>query len=323
MRGIPRKAVNMKLHIERTCFTADQIADKENVCPWNIDNYGGDMTKPGAQEYYDSLLRLYASWGVDYIRADDMIAPTYHEPEVAALATAIARCGREIVLSLSPGAVDISHVEHLRRCANLWRISNDLWDLWEEPNSWYVGLNAQFEQCAKWAPLVEPGHWPDGDMLPLGVIGKNDALDGERSTRLTHDEQTTLMTLWCIFRSPLMFGGDLAKLDSFTESLLTNREVLAVNQNSAGNRPIYCEKKRAAWVADVPGTDDKYLALFNRSGVPAAVSVDLGPVGFSGPTNVRSLWERKEVGVSEGRFGPQWPAHGAGLYRLSRREPRR
>ena len=181
-----------------------------------------------AQAYYDSVIQLCSDWGVDYLKVDDISRP-YHdnEAEIAAVRRAIdrvsARSGRPIVLSLSPGETPLSAAEHVKRHANLWRISDDFWDDW-------AALREQFTRLARWNPHRGAGHWPDADMLPLGVLAC-----GSRSTRLSPDEQITLMTLWCIARSPLMHGGDMTKMDDFTLSLLTNDEVLAVNQRSSGN----------------------------------------------------------------------------------------
>jgi hypothetical protein len=247
-----------------------------------------------------------------------MITQPYHAAEIEGLAKAIAGCGRDIVLSLSPGPAPLERVAHLRQCANMWRISNDLWDLWEEPDTGYAGLNGAFDLCAPWAPHIVPGSWPDADMLPLGRIGKSDARGEERLTRLTQPEQVALMTLWCVFRSPLMFGGDLARLDQFTESLLTNPEVLEVNQRSCHNRQVSCDETRAVWVAEHPDSGDTYLALFNRSDESAILEADLAGLGITGPATVRDLWALEDLGTYRDGFRSKLPAHGAGLYRISR-----
>jgi hypothetical protein len=203
---------------------------------------------PRAQEYYDSVFELFASWEVDYVKVDDIARP-YHEEEIGAIRRAIDRSGRPIVLSLSPGETPLAAAAHVRRHANLWRISDDFWDRW-------LALYEQFERLEKWNAHRVEGAWPDADMLPLGVLGR-------RQTRFTRDEQRTMMSLWAIARSPLMHGGDMTKTDDFTLSLLTNDEVIAVNQRSTNNRPLSNRDQLIAWAADVPGSGDKYLALFN------------------------------------------------------------
>jgi alpha-galactosidase len=252
MRGIPRQAVEKNLPVKGTDVRAQDIANQASICPWNPDMYGVDLSKPGAQEYYDSVFALIASWGVDYVKVDDISRP-YHnnEKEIEAIRRAIDRTGRPMVLSLSPGETALSAAGHVAGHANLWRISDDFWDRW-------LALREQFSRLEKWNPHRRPGAWPDADMLPLGTL-----MLGARTTRFTPDEQRTLMTLWSIARSPLMHGGDLTKTDDFTLSLLTNHEVLAVNQASINNRPVFDHDELIAWTADVPGSSDKYLAVFN------------------------------------------------------------
>lgn len=253
MRGIPRQAVAQNTPIKGTAWHAANIADTQRVCPWNGDMYGVDMTKPGAQAYYDSVFALLASWDVDFVKVDDLSRP-YHanQAEVEAVRAAIDRTGRPMVLSLSPGETALDAAEHVVVHANQWRISDDFWDDWP-------ALVEQFGRLRHWERYAGPGHWPDADMLPFGVLDL-----GRRRTRFTQDEQRTVMTLWSIARSPLIMGGDLAKLDEFTRGLLTNDEVIAVDQGSRGGRELFDRDGLVAWVAEVPGTADRYLAVFNR-----------------------------------------------------------
>ena len=276
--------------------------------------YGVDMTKPGAQAYYDSVFELFASWGVDFVKVDDMSRPYFdHQAEIEAVRLAIDRAGRPMVLSLSPGETPLAAAEHVRGHANMWRISDDFWDSWP-------ALHEQFARLRQWAPYAGPGHWPDADMLPFGVLDL-----GRRSTRFTPDEQRTVMTLWSIARSPLIMGGDLTKLDAFTLALLTNEEVIAVDQSGGGGRQLFDRDNLIGWVAAAPGTGDKYVALFNardRAG-PAAgpagtpVPVSLAELGFAGSCRIRDLWQQKDLGRFSGEFAPEIPWHGAGLYRVS------
>ncbi len=258
MRGIPRQAVERNLPVLGTPHRAGEIANRASICPWNPDMFGVDLSKPGAQEYYDSVFDLIASWGVDFVKVDDIARPYFdQQPEIEAIRRAIDRTGRPIVLSLSPGETPLAAADHVRQHANLWRISDDFWDRW-------LALRAQFGRLARWNPYRMAGAWPDADMLPLGVLEL-----GSRTTRFTPDEQRTMLTLWSIARSPLMHGGDLTKTDAATLALLTNDEVIAVNQRSANNRPLFDRDGLIAWVADVPGSTDRYLAVFNaRDRVP-------------------------------------------------------
>jgi hypothetical protein len=250
MRGIPRQAVKLNTPIKGTTARAADIADTKSTCGWNPDMYGVDMTKPGAQEYYNSLMELVALWGVDFIKVDDLSRP-YHQPEVEAIRKAIEKTGRKIVFSTSPGETPLTAGPSINQNANMWRISDDFWDNWK-------ALLEQFKRLDDWTPYRITGSWPDADMLPLGMLQLG------RKTNFTTDEQYSLMSLWSIARSPLMHGGDMTKIDSLTLSLLTNDEVLAVNQHSENNRQLFrTEDGLIAWVADVPGSKDKYLALFN------------------------------------------------------------
>jgi hypothetical protein len=306
MRGIPRQAVERNLPVKGTSYRARDVADVASVCPWNTDMYGVDMSRPGAQEYYDSVFELLASWGVDYVKVDDISRPYHeHEREIEGVRRAIDRCGRPIVLSLSPGETALDAAGHVGDHANLWRISDDFWDDWK-------ALREQFARLERWNPYRRTGAWPDADMLPLGVLEL-----GRRSTRFTHDEQRVVLTLWAIARSPLMFGGDMTKLDEWTLALLTNDEVLAVNQHSANNRPLFDRGGLVAWCADIPGSNGRYVAVFNTGETATAASVDLGDAGIAGEAAVRDLWSHRDVGPAGPELTVYLPAHGAGLYRVA------
>jgi hypothetical protein len=316
MRGIPRAAVTKNLPILGTSAHAKDIADTGNACSWSTAMYGVDVSKPAGQAYYDSIVALYARWGVDYIKADDMSRAEkparegYHGAEIAALSRAIRKSGRPMVLSLSPGPTPVAQAAHVQKYAQLWRISDDFWDDWKL-------LKNQFALCRAWAPYIGPDHWPDADMLPLGRVCIRGFEDPERQSRFTPAEQRTLLTLWAIFRSPLMMGGDLPRLDAATLALLTNPEVLAVDQHSAHNREVFTRGNQVAWAADIPGTPDKYLAVFNLDDhAPAAVAVRWSELGVGGKCAVRDLWEKKELGIVETPFAPTIVSHGAGLYRI-------
>ncbi len=252
MRGIPKQAVRDNTPILGTSARAAEIANTRSFCPWNPDMWSVDMSKPGAQEYYDSLFQLYASWGVDLVKVDD-ISRAYdknQKAEIEAIRKAIDKCGRPIVLSLSPGDTPIERGEHVMNHANMWRISDDFWDRWPP-------LYGMFGRLKKWTKFRAEGAWPDADMLPFGII------DFNRSTNFTQDEQILCMNLWCIARSPLILGADMTRMDEFTLKLLTNPEVLAVNQKSANNRQVSRENDLIVWASDIPGSCDRYVGLFN------------------------------------------------------------
>ena len=308
MRGIPRQAVRANTPVLGTDQHAADIANQASTCKWNPDMYGVDATKPAGQAYYDSLFALYASWGVDYVKVDDLSRPydAVQRAEVEAIRRAIDKTGRPMIFSTSPGETPLAVGAHVAAHANLWRISDDFWDKWPE-------LLAQFKRLHDWTPFRAPGSWPDADMLPLGVI------EFGRKTRFTPDEQRTMMTLWSIARSPLILGADMTKLDEDTLALLTNDEVLAVNQHSSGNRQLFrTADGLIAWVAEVPGAPAaRYLALFNTRDAAAPVPVKLAELGFTGSTRVRDLWHGSDLTAAETEFAPEIPAHGSALYRLA------
>lgn len=256
MRGIPREAVKRDCRILGTDVTASAIANTRSTCPWNPDMYGVDMTKPGAQAYYDSVFKLLAEWQVDYVKVDDLSRPyNEHKAEIEAIRKAIDNCGRPMVLSTSPGATPLDAGPHVAVHANLWRLTDDFWDSWPL-------LKQEFEICRRWAPYIGPGHWPDPDMLPLGAIHVGPQMN-KGWTKFSREEQVTLMTLFCMVRAPLMFGGHMPWNDEWTLSLITNDEVLAIDHNSRNNRQLSRQDDLVAWTADVPDSADKYLALFN------------------------------------------------------------
>lgn len=304
MRGIPRLAVEQNLPVLGTSVRAADIADTDSICSWNPDMYGVDMTKPGAQAYYDSIFALYASWGVDFIKMDDMSRPyDAHAAEIEAAHHAIARTGRPMVLSLSPGETPVLRAEHVRQYAQMWRISDDFWDEW-------AMVEAQFVRLENWNPWRRPGAWPDADMLPLGRLAL-----GDRDTNFTPAEQKTVMTLWAIARSPLIMGGDLRHLDAPTLALLTNRDVLAVNQHSTDNQPHFVMDGTRVWTARA-ANGDAYLALFNTGKAEREIGFKLAPLGIKSAA-VTDLWTGKQLGQHMGSFAATLPSHGAGLYRLA------
>jgi len=311
MRGIPRRAVKANLPVYGSKARAADIADVYSVCPWNSDMYGVDMRRPGAQDYYDSLVRMYADWGVDYIKADDIARPAHRE-EIAALHQAIQKSGRAIVLSLSPGPAAIKDVAFLQENANMWRISDDFWDD-------FRSLRETFLLLSIWGGVGRPGAWPDADMLPLGHIGIRAERGDDRMTRFTHDEAQTVISLWSIAQSPLMFGGDLPTNDGFTLSLLTNDDVLAVNQKGVHGYPIAESGERVTWVADAVGSTAKYLAVFNLGANPAGIRVDWPSLKLPESCALRDLWQRKDIGTTQTGYTFQVPPHGSGLYKLTPR----
>ena len=302
MRGLPRMAAHRRLPI-LGCPTAacSDAADPNSICAWNPDMYGLRAELPAARAYYDSIFRLYAAWGVDYVKCDD-IAREYPrcKREIEIISEAARGCGRDIVLSLSPGPAPLEEAGHLKKYANLWRITDDFWDEWRL-------LRAMFERAEKWCVHAGPGHWPDADMLPLGALRQCYEDDGqgpeagERShrgwTRFTQAEQRAMMTLWCMMRSPLMTGGELTKNDGFTLSLLTNRAVLDIEKTSWCAHPLFKSEEECAWIAPRRDGTGCYVAAFNLTDAPRRVAVP--PEALERPfARAAELWRGGEAGGS-------------------------
>jgi hypothetical protein len=305
MRGIPRLAYERDLPVLGTANTARQIANPNSVCNWNSDMYGVDMAKPGAQEYYNSVFALFAQWGVDFVKMDDMSRPySVNWPEIEAAQAAISASGRPMILSLSPGETDLEWGPHAQRYAQMWRISDDFWDEWPL-------LRAQFARLAAWNGYRRPGAWPDADMLPLGQLAL-----GERKTRFTPAEQQTLMTLWAIARSPLIMGGDLRALDAATLRLLTNPAMIEINQHSSNNIQVSNEDGRVVWTAENADGTARYLALFNISDHPLLFEQKLKAIGAPLKARAENLWTG-QTGDAEGVIAVELREHASALFRLT------
>jgi hypothetical protein len=313
MRGIPRQAVWAKSPIlGANGITADQIVDTTSVCPWLNNMWGVDMQKPGAQEYYNSLFNLYASWGVDYVKMDDVDGDPgypYRCSEVEAVRKAIAQCGRPIVLSLSLN-MKWENREHVAAHSELWRISMDFWDNWKQ-------VEEQFELCAQWAAVSRPNAFPDADMLQIGKLSKRGPVGNERFSLLNDNELYTHMTLWSIFRSPLMMGGHMPENSRFVEQLLTNEEVLAVNQRGYDARQLFRTATQCVWVSKIPGSKAINAAFFNLGEATTDVSATFEALGLSGKCAVRDLWQKQDIGSITKQMTATVPPHGARMFRIT------
>jgi hypothetical protein len=308
MRGIPRQAVWARSPVMgANGITAADVADTASTCPWMNHMYGLDMQKPGAQEYLNSLLRLYADWGVDLIKVDDISRP-YHKAEIEGYRKAIAACGRPIVLSLSPGETPIADSAHVRTYGNMWRMADDFWDSWKE-------MLKMFDYAKRWEGIGGPGHWPDCDMLQIGKVSKRGPVGPERYSRFTDDELMTHMSFWCIYRSPLMIGGNLPENREIERRLFGNAEVLAVNQQGMHPRQVVKDNGKMIWVSDAGG-GALYVGVFNISDSAHEVAVDLGSLGIRREVMIRDLWAQKDLGKFRKRFSQNVPAHGCLLLKV-------
>lgn len=307
MRGIPRQAVHRNTPLLGTAATARDIAQQYSICPWNTDMYGVDPDREGAQAYYDSLLALYAEWGVDYIKCDDIANTEFlpHNPysarrELELLTNAVEKADREIVLSLSPGPAPLAEHEHLAAHATMWRVSGDFWDQWPR-------LLEMFALCRAWAPYVRDGAYPDCDMLPLGTLTLP---EGARRTRFTPAEQRTMLSLWGIFRSPLMIGAELTMADPFTLSVLCNRDVLTMNQTCRNPRELCFDDTHSIWLADGEGC--QWAALFNLSDETRTLTLPDVPDG----ADICECWQGSALQAAGGRVSVSVGAHDAAVLKI-------
>jgi alpha-galactosidase len=314
LRGIPKEAVTKNLPIAGTHFHAKAAADVSDSCPWNTYNYGLKPGSPAAQAYYDSIAKLYAEWGVDFLKIDCISSHPYKADEIRMVSTALRKTHRPIVLSLSPGPSPLEKAAELRRNAQMWRISDDVWDVWSSDKNFPQGVGNQFARAAKWAAFSGPGHWPDADMLPLGRLEPAPGWEKPRTTRLTHDEQRTLLTLWSIFRSPLIMGGNLTLSDEWTQSALTNAELIGVDQHSIGNRAVISTEKAAVWLATSESDAGSYVAIFNLDAVPQTFHYSWKDLTLKRATyTLRDLWEHEDLGSKES-LDVTLPPHGSAIY---------
>ena len=309
MRGVPRQAVLANTPLLGGQFTAADAGDANDKCPWCPDMFGA-RANSAAQAWYDSCAQLWAAWGVDYIKVDDLSEP-YHAAEIEMIHRAIAKVHHAIVFSTSPGPTATSHAGHIAANANLWRISGDFWDRWPK-------LNEQFDLLAQWSGAGGPGHWPDADMIPLGQIAIRSKLGGNPHwTHFTRDEQRTLISLWSLAPSPLMLGMNLPDNDDWTTALLTNPEVIAVNQDAPGKparRVFRAGSAAEMWVRELAG-GVRVVGWFNRTGQAITAECNWRDAGFAARPRVRDLWLRQNLPRSE-KFSAEIPPHGCVLLRV-------
>ena len=310
MRGIPRQAVWAKTPVlGAEGITADMIADTSSVCPWMNQMYGLNMSKPGAQAYLNSLLKLYVEWGVDFLKVDDLSRP-YRNAEVEGYKKAIDQSGRQIVLSLSPGATPVAQAAHATQYSNMWRMADDFWDNWKE-------ILAMMNYAKQWEGVGGPGHWPDCDMLQVGKLSKRGPVGQERYSRFTEDELYTHLTFWSIYQSPLMIGGNLPENRDLELKLLTNEEVLAVNQQGVHPKQLIKTDSSMIWVSRAANGKDSYVAMFNIGNNTGNITLNLAMLGIKGKSTVRDLWRKTDIGMFKNKFSSTINAHGAVLLKIS------
>lgn len=319
MRGIPREAAHRHCPIAGTSMTADMAADPSSICGWNPDMYGVRANEAG-QAYYDSIISMYADWGIDFIKCDDIcdswlyrdipFMPFSGWEETKMIYRAIEKTGRNIVLSLSPGPAHIDRAWEYRKYANMWRITDDFWDHWD-------AIEDMFERCELWQDHVSEGCFPDCDMLPVGKLGKG--FGEERDTYFTREEQKTMLTLWCMFRSPLMIGAELTKLDDWTKQLLTNQDILGLEGEHCKGEQVFRDKEWVVWKSVNEATKEVTVALFNLKDEEREISITAEELSVDTdlPNAVLyELWDKEEYRVQDDCIKATVPPHGVKVYRI-------
>jgi hypothetical protein len=302
VRGIPRASVERNLPIGYSDFHAQDAADQTDACPWDPTNWGVKDNAAG-QAWYDSLLRQYASWGVDLLKVDCIADHPYQIAEIRMIRRAIDKTGRPMVLSLSPGPTNLSHAEEVQSLANMWRISDDIWDIWSKADTKFPQtILSQFPRLAAWEKYAGPGHWPDADMLPFGELTPSAGWGKPRSSRLTLDEEHTQLTLWAIGRSPLILGANLTLLDGPTLAMLTNKDVIAVDQTAVESAEVLHDNNLIAWRSKL-ANGRTVLALFNTGDAILPIDRPLADFDVALAAHcwrLRDLWTHDEFGPACG-----------------------
>ncbi len=321
MRGIPWNAYELNTPVLGSKQTAREMGQPDVVCEWNHSMYGLDCENSDGKAYYQSIIALFKEWGVDFIKIDDISRPI-NKSEIKAFSEAVRESGRDIVISLSPGASPIDEAEFLGEHANMWRISNDVWDSWSL-------IRKNFDYCTQWFKYSKPGAWPDADMLPIGklrITGADDWVAGLLGTeygkignefsRLTQDEQYTVMNLWGMFRSPLMIGSYLPMNDAFSNSLLTNFELIELNQYSTANLEVYRTDNQSIWTASHQTKPIKYLAIFNLADVSSEFLLDKEMVGIELEGTFMNLWSKQKFSIQGHGFKMNLKPHESVLFSI-------
>jgi len=259
--------------------------------------------KFGGTSFVSQDVEQWAAWGVDYLKYDWNPIDVAH---TRTMADALAVSGRDIVYSLS-NSTPFQDAAELTPLANVWRTTGDITDTWASVSG--IGFDQD-----RWAPFQHPGHWNDPDMLVVGRVGWGHP----HPTRLTPDEQYTHLSLWCLLSAPLLLGCDLAELDDFTLGLLTNDEVLAIDQDALGKQATRVSTEGNQLVYAKPLEDGSIaVGLFNTGNAAATVRVKFTDLKLTGTAQVRDLWRQKDEAPATGEYSATVAAHGVKLVRLA------
>jgi hypothetical protein len=266
---------------------------------------------------------MYADWGIDFIKLDDIAHP-YSELDIAAAHNAIVKTGRQMILEVTPGPAPVEEIGHLRQNVNMRRINSDFHDHWRF-------VEETFACCRRWQGLAIPGHWPECDLLPFGgklrKLGFDDYLLSvfnlkreeimDEYSRFTDNEKQTVFTLWAICRSSLFPSGFLPEMTDYEYRLLTNRDVIEMDQHCVNSREIRANEHEIIWAAEHPGTGIKYAAMFNlRADTPGSIKLNFSELGLSGKLLVRDIWKNHPLGTFKESVISDVPPHGCILLEL-------
>ncbi|HEX4748718.1 MAG TPA: hypothetical protein VH302_04170, partial [Bryobacteraceae bacterium] len=324
MLGIPRQAVAANLPIAGSKFHAADAADTSATCSWDKEFYVAADNAAG-QAYYVSIAKLYAHWGVDFIKLGCVSDHPFHPSEIRQMSEAIRRTGRPMVLSLSPGPPPQQYAHFVGRYSQMWRVAPEHWDFWAAPPGKAgspIGVREAFDLFAQWSPFVKPGNWVDGDALPDGWLGPHPPVGQPRHTRLTEDEERSEFALWAFARAPLIEGANLIRLDEPTRALMTNRELLSLDQHATESHPVtnlsFDSAQVRVWEAQKShsGKPRYYFAFFNLQDQQVTLRVVWSRLGVAGDVHsIRDIWDEHDLAPAES-ITVRLPPHGCALYQV-------
>ncbi|MBP1963384.1 RICIN domain-containing protein [Paenibacillus aceris] len=303
--GIPKGAVTQNTPIEGTPYHAADIADTSKTEKnYNFKGmYYIDYSKPGAQEYVNSWANLFASYGADYLKIDGVGDADI--PDIQAWSQALRSTGRPIVMALSNN-LNIAYASTWKQYANSWRTQGDVECYCTTLTDW-SHVSGRFGSAASWAQYAGPGGWNDLDSLDVAG-GSNDGL--------TNDEKQAYMSLWAMASAPLDSGDDLTHTDSYGLGLLTNDEVIAVDQSAVAGTQVSNSNSTQVWKKKL-ADGSYYIGLFNLNTAAASITANWSTLGIQGDAFIRDLWSHKELGIINTSFTASVPAHGAKLIKVT------
>ncbi len=295
--------------------------DKRNQKYQIFGRYPGSIrrgaSKIGKYWFFDKDAKQYADWGIDYIKVDWRPNDI---PTTKRMYENLRESGRDIAYSLSNTA-PIKNGKGLSKYANLWRTTNDIHDNW-------VSISSIGFQTDKWRKFQSQGHWNDPDMLQIGNLGiTNSYVKTFKKSKLTADEQYTQLTLWSMLSAPLLLSCDIASLDKFTLNLITNSEVLAINQDAKGVQayPVFKKDGFEIWVKPLFADNYYAVAIFNNGNDSnKKISFKWDDIDFNengkkySIESIRDLWRQRNITTKENieQFSTNVYRHGAELYKV-------